>query len=613
MRLWEVDALDQAPLELYSGAPEIFTLAFAPDDKSIAMAGPDGMVYVLDTASGDELHSWQAHDQAVYALDISPDGTHLATASQDKTAVIWDISGQDPQKLQTLFDHTNSVTDVRFSPNGACLATTSLDRTAKVWDAQTGQLLLNLPGLGDWGTAVAFDPPVCRRQSRQPQSMPGGPSDRCGQWLATASRDGVARLWAIGPNHEDTVFVGHKGPVETAVFSPNGRQVATGSDDGTVRIWDAASGSQEEILAGRSGEPLGRVNRVAYSPDGKLLAAASYDGATRLYDSQSGELRATLEEPRSKTVQSVAFSPDGTLVATAGDNTRGKGTAVLWDVASGQPRSSWSYDGPMYGVAFSPAGDRLAVTGSDGQVDIYDTASGDLQTSFSTATSRSTTAAFSPDGKLLATASWDNTAHCGPYPQANWCTRLPATAIGCTASQFSPDGRNTGDLQRRSHRAAVGRRYRRGCRTLRGPEFNGLQFSPDGRKLVAGGEDGTARMFALDLTGTGGGCHPPSDPYLDAGRMLAVSAHRSMPHPACRLKQFVPIRHKESVMSSARKRRALCNLLLVLLAAHSACRLRSRSTAANPAAAVTLLSTTAAPRQQYTADDSVCHSGVRLL
>ncbi len=499
VRLWAVDALDQEPQELYSGAPEIFTLAFAPDDKSLAMAGPNGMVYVLDTAAGGELRAWQAHDQAVYALDISPDGKRLATASQDKTAAIWDISGQEPQKLQTLFDHTNSVADVRFSPDGACLATTSLDRTAKVWDAQTGQLLLNLPGLDDWGAAVAFGPTAGAPARADPAADAGAALDRCGQWLATASLDGIARLWAIGPNHEDTVFVGHRGPVETAVFSPDGREVATGSDDGTVRVWDAATGSQERLLAGEAGEPTGRVNRVAYSSDGKLLAAASYDGATRLYARESGELQATLKEPRSKAIQSVAFSPDGTLVATVGENTRGKGAAVLWDVAGGQPRRSWSYEKPMYGVAFNPAGDRLAVTGSNGQVDIYDVGSGELKTSLQHGDKPLFAAAFSRDGKLLATASWDNTAQLWSLPAGELVRTLAGHGDRLYGVQFSPDDRTlataSGDRTVRLWDVATGEVVD----ILRGPEFNSLHFSPDGSRLVAGGEDGTARMFALNV------------------------------------------------------------------------------------------------------------------
>ena len=210
--------------------------------------------------------------------------------------MIWDISGQEPQKLQTLFDHTNSIADIRFSPNGACLATTSLDRTAKVWDAQTGQLLLNLPGLGDWGAAVAFGPTAAPAPRPDPAAEAGAALDRCGQWLATASLDGVARLWAIGPNHEDTVFVGHRRPGRNGSLQPR----RAGSGDRRRR----RHGQGVERRSGQPGAAARRrVGSAGWPGQSRCLQPRMEScwrrhpttGRRALYDRRSGELQTTLK------------------------------------------------------------------------------------------------------------------------------------------------------------------------------------------------------------------------------------------------------------------------------------------------------------------------------
>ena len=499
IRLWNMAALDQPAELLYGHEGAVAAVAFKPDDQQLLTGGIDGKVLVWN-ANGDIVQEWQAHsgsDKAIYGLDISPDGKLLATGSQDKTAVIWDITSEEPQKLRTLYDHTNSVRDVQFSPNGACLATISADRTTKLWDAATGQLLLNLPGLGDWGTGVAFNP-----ADKPTPAAPGQAADtfdnpyRCGQTLAASGRDGVLRIWNIGPNHEGRLFVGHGGAVESAVFSPDGRHVATGSDDGTARMWDAATGRQELALP----EHTARINSVAFSPpDGKVLAAASWDGTADLYDSQTRKRLITLKDPGRKPIQSLSFSPDGSLVATASGDDHGKGNVVVWETASGKPRYTWKHMGALYGAAFDSAGAQLAVTGSDGQIYIYDLNSGEQVKTLGDGTQTVYAGVFSPDGKHLATANWDGTAQVWSLPDGKLEHTLRGHTDRIYGLQFSPDGNilatSSADRTIRLWDAATGALLR----TLPGPEFNSLQFSPDGQSLVVGGEDGTARIYTLSI------------------------------------------------------------------------------------------------------------------
>jgi WD40 repeat protein len=70
---------------------------------------------------------------------FSPDGTRLATASDDRTVRLWDASSGE--SLLTLTGHTDEVWGVAFSPDGIRLATASDDQTVRLWDATTGQLI----------------------------------------------------------------------------------------------------------------------------------------------------------------------------------------------------------------------------------------------------------------------------------------------------------------------------------------------------------------------------------------------------------------------------------------------------------------------------------------
>jgi predicted NACHT family NTPase len=161
-------------------------------------------------------------DSPIWDIAYSPDGTRVATASQDKTAKVWDSSSG--RLLLTLTGHTESVNDVAFSPDGKLIATSSHDRTVKIWDAQTGKESMTLTGHTDGINRLMFSPD--------------------GKRLVTASRDKTAKVWDVRSGEELVTFSAHEAQVWEVAFSPDGTRVASSGQDGNVRVWDAGSGKE---------------------------------------------------------------------------------------------------------------------------------------------------------------------------------------------------------------------------------------------------------------------------------------------------------------------------------------------------------------------------------
>jgi WD40 repeat protein len=107
---------------------------------------------------------------------------------------------------------------VAFSPNGKYVATASDDKTARLWNVASGQEVFQFIGHTNQVKSVAFSPN--------------------GLYLLTGSDDTTARLWNVSTGREVRSFVSHTAPVRSVAFTPDGLHVLTGSGDKTARIWD---------------------------------------------------------------------------------------------------------------------------------------------------------------------------------------------------------------------------------------------------------------------------------------------------------------------------------------------------------------------------------------
>ena len=155
--LWARPILDIAPLQLYSSA-----LLFAPE-KSITREKFNNYVpksFHLRSRIRDDwsalLQTLEGHSGWVSSIAFSPDGTQLASGSDDRTIKLWDAATGSLQR--TLEGHSSPVNSVAFSPDGTQLASGSDDRTIKLWDAATGSLQRTLESHSGPVGSIAFSP-----------------------------------------------------------------------------------------------------------------------------------------------------------------------------------------------------------------------------------------------------------------------------------------------------------------------------------------------------------------------------------------------------------------------------------------------------------------------
>ena len=305
--------------EVFSVAlsPDGVTLAAAAGDRVVILSAPDGPVRSWNEENPPEARDLEtAHENLVYAVTFSPDGTLLASADQDGRVQVTDlVRGAELWNRHT---HTDAVYSIDFSPDGEELVSGGYDGLVQSWSADGGERI-DSKKLGPC-SSVAFSPVKGRRV------------------VALGSLDNSVHLWDIDAGSLSSVGPPHASSVEDVAFSSDGRLVASCGLDKAVRVWDLEVDSAAVDARNVHGY---LVRSIAFSPDGGWLASASWDKTIRVWDVHRRSQREIRwgRERHTDWIWCVAFSPDGTVLASGASDE----SIMIWTL----PEDAVDNDGPV--------------------------------------------------------------------------------------------------------------------------------------------------------------------------------------------------------------------------------------------------------------------------
>jgi serine/threonine-protein kinase len=471
LRLWDLEVEESKPRRLVGHADAIQGVAISPDGRRALSSGADGTVKLWDLerdlelklpatppklgwrtivafqAGGLRLLStpWPGNSNFALlwdsrkpkeelsigawgggsSLGFSADGRYALIGTGNQNVLVHDATtGKENRSFK---GHTGVVTSVTSSPDGRRIVSGSLDGTVRLWDVESGEEVVQRRGHTFAVHSIALS--------------------RDGRRALTGGGDNTGILWDLTsspPGRQLHRFEGHRGIIRRVVLSPDGGLALSLGSDATSRLWDVGTGKELHRLE-QSGwgvdfvsdkatplvaaSPLltlrdlvsnKEVHRffdesgfphlaiVASSSDGRWVASGTTNGWVYLWNVATRKcIRAFLGGGNDQ-VQSMTFSRDSTQLLWSDS----AGTVRTWEVKAAESKKPATFSGHVTAVnsaAFSPDGKLIAAAALDGKVIVWDAKSGKAQQDWKLPGAVHGVA-FDEQGRHLALANANGTA-----------------------------------------------------------------------------------------------------------------------------------------------------------------------------------------------------------
>ena len=390
------------------GCEEGWCVRWHPNSKWLAEVGENfdqekkQEIRIHDVESGQQLFALRRPELAPRVLSWNDDGSKLAASGYGKTG-IWSFTANKP-----IFEQVLDGDGATWSPNGAMLA---VKRAGGVWDALSNRVLTTSHGSIAWA----------------PDS----------QQLAIGGADGVIRLFQLerANSHPQRILRGHQSEIWSLSWQPDGQHLAScGLRDETVRIWKVDESNHLEFFG---------LERRIYVPDisldgTRIVSSAQYCNAVRVWDVNGNNLATKRFQVN---IEQAVPDADGTTIAVCG--ARPLSTLCLWNTQTDSLKEistgrhfrglDWNQQGQLAGISesgnviiwdadgeiihniegahqggqsvhWTPDGERIASSGDEASIKVWDRRSGRMVWQVENLSSRAAAVRFSHDGTRIATS-----------------------------------------------------------------------------------------------------------------------------------------------------------------------------------------------------------------
>ncbi len=483
--LWWYDVASMSPIALWEkGCGMISTVEISPDSKLIAIANWNCTTIIRDIQSGEcisEINQPKIHHSAGH-ITFSPDSCRIFIVNVDSNIEGLDV--QSGESVAQMEQETNDVrahqiSKLRFSPDGQHAAATIIDHTY-LWNPMTGAITAKFPGKN-----FAFSPDsrllACQNPYVIPDSVP----------LRGASNVSV---WNIGTGERIAYVEDHQYMVNSIRFSPCNKFIVTSDRYGSLKMWNLTNGCLEKSYTDYE------KSRVVpyYLPDGTLLATMFSGETIEVWNVEQREKLQTYELP----IESIGYkwfskSPKLVIAHTLSNRQTISKKAHTF-ITLTEPICF-----PRY-VQFTHEG-KLAIRGHSRYIVLWDIKNNQTQkisypSEFNEAIKSFT---FLPEGEILV-VDWNHNHNVYKVIKISKSEAMPIT-------EFTPPTQLGNDTfsfseERIAFSGKGGMIYLWNLKHSEIPKqlaghtdhVWSLAFSPDGKRLMSGSGDETARIWDVE-------------------------------------------------------------------------------------------------------------------
>jgi WD40 repeat protein/uncharacterized caspase-like protein len=379
IRLWDTSTWREvSTIQTTTLSPGGFTgggggVALNADGSQLARVDNDQIKFI-DPASGKELRSIELPESRMQDVELSftTDGRLVAAGVNDKKLKVWDISSKS-ERVQAATQKDFAL--IKFSSDGRLVAVAD-NYLVRVWEVSSGKQLanINVPNSGVYqetgGVFTAFTPD--------------------GKRLATSGFGTQTYVWDVDSGKQVQQLKGRTNMAYAVAFSEDGTQLTSGGRT----HWDMRTGQGRRLSSSMTDKQLGMP-----SPDGKLIAMfAPNTSVVTIYDATTGKTLQTLSRANfDGGVERVRFSRDGrslVVIYTASQGVQMIGRlpsseVKIWDAVAGREIQTLLLNTSPVETDFSADGKLLATVSSQGEITLWDVASGSRLRSLTTSTGQS--------------------------------------------------------------------------------------------------------------------------------------------------------------------------------------------------------------------------------